>query len=240
LVILLLGISVGCPSSPSTPPSSKLESQAEEPAAEYLVPEAGHGLIQSPINIVTSQVQQGGEQVVLHYEKSKEKVVNLGHTIEVDVEAGNYVVEEGHTFVLKQFHFHTPSEHLLDGVTYPMELHLVHVREDAPTEYLVISALFKQGRSNPLLDSFIDQIPRTAGHTSPAGIIDLSWLHEQVPGYFQYRGSLTTPPYTETVRWFISRRIYEASPEQIDLIHELEGDNARHVQVFGERQVKSN
>ncbi|MEM6370347.1 MAG: carbonic anhydrase family protein [Myxococcota bacterium] len=212
----------------------------ETPKASYLAPEAGHGLVQSPINILTSEARSGGEQVILHYEESEEKVVNLGHTIEVDLEPGNYVMEEGHKYVLKQFHFHTPSEHLLDGVTYPMEMHMVHVREDAPTQYLVIAALFKQGARNAFIESFIDQVPTMAGQSSPAGHVDVREICEHESGFYQYRGSLTTPPYTETVRWFISKKIHEAAPDQVGLIHDLEGDNARHVQVFGHRRVHTN
>ncbi|MEM9113695.1 MAG: carbonic anhydrase family protein [Myxococcota bacterium] len=159
----------------------------ETPKASYLAPEAGHGLVQSPINILTSEARSGGEQVILHYEESEEKVVNLGHTIEVDLEPGNYVMEEGHKYVLKQFHFHTPSEHLLDGVTYPMEMHMVHVREDAPTQYLVMAALFKQGARNAFIESFIDQVPTMAGQSSPAGHVDVREICEHESGFYQYR-----------------------------------------------------
>ncbi|MGF1510788.1 MAG: carbonic anhydrase family protein [Myxococcota bacterium] len=231
LVSLTVVVAMGCSSSAPPPaPSSK--------GAGYLDPEAGPGVAQSPINIVTSQATEKNEQVLLHYGRAQEKVVNLGHTIEVDLSPGSWVMDEDKRFVLRQFHFHTPSEHLIDGITFPMEMHMVHTLEGEPHEYLVIAVLFRQGSPSPFIDAFADQIPQMAGEESPAGVIDLSAICDPEEGFFKYRGSLTTPPYTETVRWLISKKVHEASPEQVDTIHRLEGDNARHIQIFGERRIE--
>lgn len=225
-------------SSCSTGSRSSANLQPTKTRARYLEPEWGPGVAQSPINILTSRAHKGQEQVVLHYGNSEERVVNLGHTIEVDLEAGNWVMDDGERYVLRQFHFHTPSEHLIDGITFPMEMHLVHTQEDDPNRYLVMAILFKEGSTSRFLDSFLDQVPKMAGTESPAGHIDLTGVLDPADGFYKYQGSLTTPPYSETVRWFVSKKIHQASPEQVELIHRLEGDNARHIQSYRERAVE--
>ncbi|MCP4265745.1 MAG: carbonic anhydrase family protein, partial [Candidatus Brocadiaceae bacterium] len=55
--------------------------------------------------------------------------------------------------------------------------------------------------------------------------------------YFFYKGSLTTPPYTESVKWFVMKTIIDASPEQIQQINKIEGDNARRIQALYGRSV---
>lgn len=225
---------------------SSLEAQELEPRSGQTLPGLKHGLCQSPINILTRAVTKGSRHsIVLDYKRSSEHVRNLGHTIEVEYDEGNTLAFDGRVFEFKQFHFHTPSEHLVDGVTYPMEMHMVHTlgerNADNETIYLVVGALFKQGRENPFLDEFIGAIPKKEGKEAivQGGVVDINDLFELAPtlDYYHYDGSLTTPPYTETVTWLIIQSIFEASPEQIETFKQLEGSNARHVQALYGRQV---
>lgn len=252
----LLGIGLwiaGCagaqPAADAETTSSEAHAQqTDEPHEEghhhadkrYLTPEESPGIIQSPVNILTSEAQEGAAKVKLHYGEAKEHTKNLGHTVQVSLEEGtNWVELDGDRFELLQFHFHTPSEHLVDGVTYPMEMHLVHRKEGSDNQYLVIGVLFKEGAPNQLLDAFLDDVPETADATGPSGIINLGPFLNPDDGFYSYRGSLTTPPYTETVRWYVSKKVYVASPEQVEHIYRLEGDNARRIQVFRGRRLSS-
>ena len=148
-------------------------------------------------------------------------------------------------------HFHTPSEHLIDGVTFPMEMHMVHTlqgqKEGEETEYLVIGILFKMGKESPFINEFLGSIPEEAHMKKevPAGVIKVADLISEKPEnvldhYYHYRGSLTTPPYTESVRWYVSKHIFEGSPEQIKTILAIEGPNARQVQGLNDRELESN
>ena len=212
----------------------------------YLLPGLDHGLMQSPINIKSFEAKETTEHsVVLNYEKSHEKVVNLGHTIQVNYDEGNTISFDNKIYDFKQFHFHTPSEHLIDGVTYPMELHMVHTLqgqkpEDTPV-YCVVGILFKEGRENEFINEFMDAIPDNAGeeHDVEGGIVNINDLLDQETdlAYYHYQGSLTTPPYTETVTWLVFKQILEASPEQLEKLNRLEGNNARHVQAIYARKV---
>lgn len=218
------------------------ESKAHRKGQGYIFPGLEHGLSQSPINIRSLDTSKHGvhHSVHVNYKKSHENVVNKGHTIEVDYDEGSSITFDGQVYDFKQFHFHTPSEHLVDGVTYPMEMHLVHTLHDNDTTYLVIGVLFKEGKRNKFLDEFISHIPKAEGQTSKPkhAYVDINDIFDGNDKYFTYKGSLTTPPYTETVRWGVLKRIHEASPEQIALFNQLEGNNARHIQAMNGRKVE--
>ena len=119
----------------------------------YLLPGLDHGLLQSPINIVTRDLEDGMHEVTTYYKSSKETVAYLGHTVQVEYDSGSIVVFDGKPYDFKQFHFHTPSEHHVDGITYPLEMHLVHkcskdVDKGGKPNYLVIGVFFKEGEEN--------------------------------------------------------------------------------------------
>lgn len=208
------------------------------------VPGLQHGLCQSPVNILTRQAEGGRHEIALNFHHAEPNYLqNKGHTIELDFPEGSSIRFDGNDYQLEQLHFHTPSEHQIDGVVYPMEMHVVNIAEpenpDDLPRYLVVSFLYRMGEEDPVIASFLDQVPSEEGgakpeagrvHVAPAdGTPDLDYYH--------YQGSLTTPPYTETVEWLVVQEIHEASPDQIRRIHAIEGDNARRVQPLYGRKV---
>ena len=217
----------------------------------YLMPGMDHGLMQSPINILSQEAEEGGKHnITFNFSGDINKVENLGHTVQLDFEPGNTITADGNTYEFKQLHFHTPSEHLIDGVTYPMEMHVVNVipsqHDDDPPQYLVIAFLIKMGEENPFIKQFIDKIPEGMDQVAEVNLdaIRASPLMQKDPSEllnacYHYMGSLTTPPYTESVFWLVHKKIFEASPEQIMRINEIEGDNARHIQAINKRKVDS-
>ena len=206
---------------------------------------------QSPINILSfTDNPDGRHNITFHFDDNINAIENLGHTVQLDAGAGNTVTVDNETFELRQMHFHTPSEHLIDGITFPMEMHMVHVlqgqQEGETPQYLVIGVLFKMGKQSKFIDEFINVIPKEArmkmevneGSIKVADLI--SEMPEQVlESYYHYMGSLTTPPYTESVRWYVSKHIFEGSPEQINTILSVEGSNARQVQDLNDRVLES-
>ncbi len=131
----------------------------------YTLPGLEHGLIQSPINILTSTLQDADEhqiEVATMHDDKATAVVNKGHTIELEFEPGTEVFFDGDYYDFIQAHFHTPSEHQVDGMTFPMEMHFVCIHKEIDQEkpkYLVIAAFFKMGKENKFMDGFIDKIP---------------------------------------------------------------------------------
>ncbi len=218
----------------------------------YSLPGLKHGLLQSPINILSDESGQGEHNVTFNFKDKINKVQNLGHTVQLDFEPGSTVHVDDKTFEFKQIHFHTPAEHLIDGITYPMEMHVVNTlagqAEEETTEYLVFSFLFKMGKENKFIDEFVHLIPgdKKESEDVSTGTVNLRNLvtynpaynpKEVIKSYFFYKGSLTTPPYTESVNWFVMKTIIDASPVQIQQINQIQGDNARRIQALYDRPV---
>lgn len=238
----------------STDSTAENEVNATAPDAEmkkqqgYIMPGLDHGFEQSPINIISTTNESGRHNITLYFKDEVNKIENLGHTVQLDFAEGSTITEEDTTFNFKQCHFHTPSEHLIDGMTFPMEMHIVNIMpnedKNATPQYLVVGVLFKEGKENKFIADFLNAIPKeenTSGELK-AGTVKLADLFGTIPKeikghYYNYRGSLTTPPYTESVRWYITKHIFEASAVQIEMINKVEGNNARHVQALYGRTV---
>jgi len=218
-------------------------------AGLYIQPELDHGHMQSPINIRSFKEKvSNSHEITFNYKDEIKAVENLGHTVQLDFEAGSTVSYEGINYDFKQMHFHTPSEHLVDGMTFPMEMHIVSTTplkdKSITPRYLVLGILFKEGRNNKFIDEFLDKIPKAEDTLAPLEIgtvklDDLLYsdkLHD-IKNFYHYQGSLTTPPYTQTVQWFVFKHIMEASPQQIEAINAIEGNNARHIQGIFARSI---
>ena len=213
----------------------------------YALPRSGGKLAQSPVNILSDSVlKEPGQPVSFTFNTAVTAIENLGHTIQLDFKDGSTALVGGKTYYSKQFHFHTPSEHLIDGMTFPLEMHIVNISKDSNADhvpnYMVIALLFKMGHENKFLKEFLNAIPPgEEKDTLPPGTVNLGDLFNAIPknegAYYTYKGSLTTPPYSETVDWVIKKYILEASPEQINTIEKMEGNNARHVQALYARKV---
>ena len=110
----------------------------------YMACETGRQ--QSPINIEMPQTGENQEDLTFHYQPTPLRVLNNGHTIQVNYQEGSYLRLNGQSYKLRQFHFHDPSEHHIDGKIYPMEMHLVH--QDDAGHTLVVSLLMAFGKEN--------------------------------------------------------------------------------------------
>jgi carbonic anhydrase len=206
-------------------------------------------MAQSPIDIVSSKANKSGKEMVSFvFHSDIEAAQNLGHTIELECKDGSTCILNGKVYISKQFHFHTPSEHMVDGMTFPLEMHMVNSFKDSAGQMhnLVVAILFKIGSENAFLKEFLDKIPAKDGEKSEleAGGVKLADLTPEftesgAKSCFTYDGSLTTPPYSENVHWVVMKHIVEASEDQIATIEKLEGNNARHVQAVNDRIVYS-
>jgi len=200
---------------------------------------AGHN--QSPIDLTGSEMKEGlGELMVQYADSLSFSAVNNGHTVQVNIAEDGSLAIEGRTYKLKQFHFHTSSEHTVDGKKFPMEIHLVHV--DDSSNIAVIGILFTEGAENPFLASFINALPATAETDTVADFnFTLASLFPKDKTYFRYSGSLTTPPCSEGVVWTVLKTPVTASKEQIEkMASMMPKENARPVQKLNERTVYSN
>ncbi len=196
----------------------------------------GDGKNQSPIDIVAS-LDADLPKVELDYKNSKMTVLNNGHTIQANVAKGNTFTNTSGQFDLLQFHFHAPSENTINGQSFPLETHLVHA--DKNGNLAVIGLMFKEGKSHPVLADLWEKMPTSAG--KKAAVSKLISPMDLVPSnqeYFRFNGSLTTPPCSEGVRWFVMKSPIEASKAQIAQFRKvMGGDTNRPVQPINARII---
>ena len=205
---------------------------------ERAYPTCKEGARQSPID-VPSVAMASLPELKLLYRAAPLVVKNNGHTIEVEYGAGSQLVLGEKVYRLRQFHFHTPSEHLLHGVSFPMELHLVH--EAAPGDRAVIGVLLSEGTQNPAIQSIWDNAPVAEGTRRVEGVtLDAAALLPASRGYDHYVGSLTTPPCDEGVQWYVLQEPVQESVEQIKTFQtRFFQHNARPVQPLNGREIEA-
>lgn len=198
--------------------------------------ECGHGKNQSPVNI-TGAVDANLPDIHFHYVSNAVSVVNNGHTVQVNYAPGSTIDVAGHTYELKQFHFHAPSENTINGESFPMEGHLVHA--DANGNLAVVAIMFREGKANATLQKAWEQMPASAG--DPVALSTSLNATDLLPAnhdYYQFSGSLTTPPCSEGVDWLVLKGTDTASAEQLDKFrHALHHANNRPVQPLNARIV---
>ncbi len=196
------------------------------------------GKNQSPINISTA-VPSKLKGIRFEYNMLvPENIVNNGHTIQVNIRSGGKITIDEKPYFLKQFHFHTPSEHRIDGTSYPLEAHFVHVSED--NQIAVVSLLYRPGPANTALDALLKNMPFNVGETKRSGVRDLELFERDkvVKNYFRYSGSLTTPPCTEGVIWIVMQTRSNVNKLQLEAFqYALKHPNNRPVQPLNGRVV---
>ena len=193
------------------------------------------GQRQSPIDIAGCD-RGDAAPIALSYSGYASAVRNDGRFVHVDYGRGNTLSVGRRTYELKSAHFHSPSEHLIDGTSFAAELHLVH--EDADSNLVVVGMLFKLGAPSPVAQEILGAAP-AAGDTVVEGFA-LS-ARDYMPGelsYYRYDGSKTTPPCGEPVDWYVMRQMETISQEQVDNLLMLSGGpNNRPVQPIGDRVI---
>jgi carbonic anhydrase len=203
-----------------------------------LTPEFGQcaGSNQSPVNL-TGLVEAQMEPLEFHYQPGGKTVVNNGHTVQVGYAPGSVLQLDGISFELKQFHFHAPSENLIEGKSYPLEGHLVHVNDKG--EIAVVAVMFEAGKANGALAEAWSALPAKVGEIQPLKApLPADQLLPNSRDYYRFSGSLTTPPCSEGVRWLVMKQPVEVSQAQIDTFKAVvHHPNNRPVQPLNGRVV---
>ncbi len=210
--------------------------------AEFVKNSQCGGEFQSPINIISlkSDVDNTLKALDLHYAKSTKihNVTNNGHSVQYNFEAGNYINYKGEKYALKQIHFHESAEHTIDGVRYPMVIHMVHV--SAKGKYVVLATMVKEGETSAPFTFLEQYLPVQKGETKTIDQgFDLNLNLPKDKGYYNYVGSLTTPPCTEGVNWFIFKNPISITTAQLKEIQKLmPKNNYRNEKPLHGRKVK--
>jgi carbonic anhydrase len=196
---------------------------------------------QSPVNIDSVVVDRHFGPLHLQLHETPLALTNNGHTIEEEYEPGSRIVLNGVAYDLTQFHFHTLSEHAVAGRHGVMELHAVFA-DPASSNKAVVGMLFVVGKSNRFLDHLLAHgLPKKSGEVVdvPSEEINLAEALTNTSRYYTYPGSLTTPPCSETVTWFVLHDYAQLSSAQLAAFRGILGNDFRPLQKRNGRVIRS-
>ena len=193
------------------------------------------GRNQSPINL-TRAVKKDLTDIVFNYKKSGLNILNNGHTVQANYAPGSSIEVAGKSYELLQFHFHGPGEHQVDGVNARIEMHLVHKSSDGALA--VVGVMIISGPHNSAFDNVWSFLPHEAGSRDVGVLIDAEGFLPDSRGYTTYSGSLTTPPCTEGVKWFVLNDPVTMSAKQINAFGDIFHGNNRPVQPRNGRTLR--
>jgi len=200
-------------------------------------PRCGRGKEQAPLDIKGPFVK-ARFSIAPDYKPGPLRILNNGHTIQVNVNPGSKMRIDGVPYELLQFHFHRPSEEALNGKRQAMVIHFVHKNADGALA--VLGVLLQMGNENPGIKTLWTHAPQQEGpEQQPDGVVfNPANLLPREMEFYHYDGSLTTPPCTEKVKFFILRTMVNISPEQVNQFpFKL---NARPIQPLNDRVIMAN
>ena len=193
------------------------------------------GKAQSPIDIEDTGANAKLLPIRFSYQAAALKLRHSGRALEAEVPGGSYVEVDGERYDLRMMRFHTPSEHKVAGAPYDMELQLLH--SSAEGQKLHIAVFFEEGSPHKKLSELWAHLPEEIGQEGDPISLNSETL---LPGrrvYFSYKGSLTTPPCTEGVKWFVLAQANDISSKQVDQLARLVMRNVRPTSPLNGRKV---
>ncbi len=197
---------------------------------------------QSPINIQTKMVKEDSLLTPLFVSYSPVDTFVVKRTpnlLYINNLNGSVTAPDtnywGHEFYLARIVFHSPSEHTINGKRFPAEIQLINI--DTANKLLIIAVLVTQGQSNHTLSQVLQNIPREQSQLIVTQKFDVNGLLPHSVEYWHYLGSLTYPPCTDSVQWFVMKKQIQASKAQLDSLRAILGNNARQVQPLNNRKI---
>jgi carbonic anhydrase len=194
-----------------------------------------NGHHQSPVDIRNPQ-KADLPPIQFDYKPSPLHIIDNGHTIMINYAPGSSISVGDKKYELKQFHFHRPSEERIDGKGFDMTLHLVHA--DKEGNLAVVAVLLDKGKDNPLIQELWNDVPKEKEKEDDLDTqIDVTKLLPADRGYYTFSGSLTTPPCSENVTWFVLKHPVPVSAGEIEQFSKLYRHDARPTQPLYDRVV---
>lgn len=200
----------------------------------------GNGSAQSPIDIRSGSAEKASlSNIEFAYKPAPLRIVDNGHSIQVNYPPGSFITVGGHRYQLEQFHFHKPSEEAIDGRHAAMVVHLVH--KDDEGRAAVVAVLLEPGKVNPMIATLWNNLPAATGTEVEVRdvAIDPTDLLPADRAYYTFAGSLTTPPCSEGVTWFVLKNPSVLSPGEIERFGRAYPMNARPLQPLNGRKVQT-
>ncbi|KAL2502713.1 Alpha carbonic anhydrase 7 [Forsythia ovata] len=205
------------------------------------------GKFQSPIDMSNERVRIIWNPEKKNYKPFNATLRNRGHDISLrwHGDAGSILIN-GTKYPLVQAHWHSPSEHTINGRRYDMELHLVHQTSDlnVKNRIAVTGVFYKIGRPDKFLSKLMTHISSMIDKKDEdrnLGVINPKDIKIDSKRYYRYMGSLTVPPCTEGVIWTLNTKVKTVSRDQVKLlrvaVHDYAEENARPLQPQNSREI---
>lgn len=235
---VIMAVAVAAQAGEATPPA-----QAHGETLDYERQEqwqAARDKAQSPIDIVTASAIPAADNEprsleFTHTRSAIDSVEDNGHAVQVDTHLTEATIRGRH-FTLSQFHFHAQSEHTLDGKHFPLEGHFVFKAQDG--RLAVVGVMYAEGAANPVAQQVIDDLKPGKREAAPAQReIDIEALLPKSHAYYHYLGSLTTPPLSENVEWYVLPAPVTMSKAQIQAFLSHYRRNNRNIQPLNGRPL---
>lgn len=213
----------------------------------YPYAECAIGKTQAPVDIATTKTERILNGLTVNWQSFPADFFNTGHAIQVQPYAGNLnagTLKIGKdVYPLIQMHVHAPGEHSVNGALYSAEIHFVHVRDDGRLAVLGVFVTLANA-SNAEFQKILDNMPNTptiATHNRSSVIFNPKKLLPPGNGrFFTYSGSLTTPPCSAGVNWYIYETPLAISPGQLDQLVKFYSGNNRQIQLLNGRTLVKN
>lgn len=190
---------------------------------------------QSPIDI-SDWASSDAPAPALDYASSANRIERAQGFVMFHFGRGSRLLVGDEAFRLVQFHWHTPAEHTIDGEEFAAEVHFVHINEE--NELLVVGTVYQLGESDAGLQEIIDSTPPAGEEDGVAPSLSAADHVPDSDGFYHYIGSLTAPPFSEPVRWYVGRSHRTVSQRQVEQLQALcDGPNARPLQDRNERAI---
>ena len=195
-----------------------------------------NGHHQSPIDIRNPQ-KADLAPIEFDYKPSSLSIIDNGHTIMVNYAPGSSISVGGKRYALKQFHFHRPSEEKINGKGFEMTIHLVHADQEG--KLAVVAVLLQRGQDNPMVHRLWSDLPKEKEKEEDFSDVQINaaGLLPADRGYYTFTGSLTTPPCSEDVTWFVLKHPVTVTGAEIEQFSKLYRNDARPTQPIYDRVV---
>lgn len=192
------------------------------------------GTQQSPVQISYPQIQPL-PLLEMRYSPSRATLQLRENTLLITMEENSFVTMGTHRYVLKQIRFHSPSEHTVRDLFWPVEIHFIH--KDADGHTLIVAVWAEKGPLNDTLQAILDHAPQKRTDSVLSFSFDPGALLPTSRGYYAYTGSLTSPPCSEGVEWRLFKQPITLSQEQLLALTQRVGRNARLTQPIYMRTI---
>jgi len=198
------------------------------------------GKTQSPIDIRSDAAKTKDlPAIAFDYKASPLRIIDNGHTIQINYTPGSFIGVGDSRYELVQFHFHRPSEERINGKRYAMVAHLVH--KDSEGKLAVVAVLLKAGAANPLIKTLWANLPKEKETESALDAVQINAadLLPKSRAYYTFAGSLTTPPCSEGVTWFVLKHPTSISKDEVARFAKAYPMNARPTQPLHGRALSA-